>query len=425
MAQTDYSVANQPGAAFRSDVNDVLSAIVSLNSGSSAPIVTFPYMFWIDTANNLLKMRNSANAAWATIGVPSATNLGLLALSGGTLTGALLASLGTVSLPGFAFAGDTDTGIWSAGANILGLVAAGVEYLRVTTTGISFLGTGAITLPVGTTGQRPGSPADGMFRYNSSTKALDAYMNSAWVSLLGVILGTAYAAKTTTYAILATDDVILYDTTSASFTSTLPTAVGIGGKVYTLILTNQTLANPLTIATTSSQTIGSGGGTTRKLSTQGETLKVMSDNANWVILDRRIVSDWTAYTPTFTGFGTVTAITCRWRRAGANLEIAGTYTSGTSTAVEARISLPSGLVSASSSLLGTLNAAGIQLRSAVGAANVSYWTLIEQSVAYITLGSTAGGAGSGGLAKQNGSAVVSNGETYSFTASIPITGWEG
>ena len=38
MAQaTDYNIANQSGANFRAELNTILAAIVSQNSGSSAP----------------------------------------------------------------------------------------------------------------------------------------------------------------------------------------------------------------------------------------------------------------------------------------------------------------------------------------------------------------------------------------------------
>ena len=67
MAQHDYDIANQSGANFRADLNNALDAIVSNNSGSSQPSTTFAYEWWIDTSNNLLKLRNSANNAWITL----------------------------------------------------------------------------------------------------------------------------------------------------------------------------------------------------------------------------------------------------------------------------------------------------------------------------------------------------------------------
>lgn len=67
MAQHDYNLANTTGANFRTDANNALSAIVSLNSGATAPTTTFAYMLWADTAANLLKQRNAANTAWVEV----------------------------------------------------------------------------------------------------------------------------------------------------------------------------------------------------------------------------------------------------------------------------------------------------------------------------------------------------------------------
>jgi hypothetical protein len=127
MAQHDYILANQSGAAFRSDLNNGLAAIVSNNSGAAQPSTTYAYQWWAETNTGLLKIRNAANNAWITIGTLADANLGLLAQSGGTLTGALLADYGTAELPGVAFAGDPDTGVFRAGANKLGIATNGVE----------------------------------------------------------------------------------------------------------------------------------------------------------------------------------------------------------------------------------------------------------------------------------------------------------
>lgn len=64
MSQHDYDLANAGGSAFRSDLNAALGAIVSVNSGASAPATTFAYMLWADTTNGVLKQRNAANSAW-------------------------------------------------------------------------------------------------------------------------------------------------------------------------------------------------------------------------------------------------------------------------------------------------------------------------------------------------------------------------
>lgn len=96
------------------------------------------YQFWVDTTNNLLKIRNAANNAWITVGTPSATNLGLASLSGGTFTGA-----------------------------------------------VTFSNTDYIQLPVGTTAQRPGSPVVGMIRYNTDLTTYEGYKAGAWAPIGG------------------------------------------------------------------------------------------------------------------------------------------------------------------------------------------------------------------------------------------------
>jgi hypothetical protein len=87
MAQHDYDIANGTGAAVRTDLNNVLAAVVSQNSGSSEPSTTFSYQQWADTANGLLKIRNGANNAWVTLGTLDAINLGLATLASPSLTG--------------------------------------------------------------------------------------------------------------------------------------------------------------------------------------------------------------------------------------------------------------------------------------------------------------------------------------------------
>lgn len=67
MATHDYVIANGTGAAVRSDLNDVLAAIVSQNSSATAPTTTYAYMPWADTATGLYKIRNAANNNWITL----------------------------------------------------------------------------------------------------------------------------------------------------------------------------------------------------------------------------------------------------------------------------------------------------------------------------------------------------------------------
>jgi hypothetical protein len=41
---------------------------------------------------------------------------------------------------------------------------------------------GAVSIPAGTTAQRPSSTANGMIRYNSNTSSLEVFIASSWVT---------------------------------------------------------------------------------------------------------------------------------------------------------------------------------------------------------------------------------------------------
>jgi len=137
-------IPNGSGSAVRADLNDAMLALFSQNSSATSPPETVAYMRWADTTTGLLKIRNAANSAWITVGTLAATNLGLLSLAGGTLTGALLVDdSGTAALPAIAFDGDPNTGIFSPGADQLAVATGGVERVEFGTTEVVFNDDGA------------------------------------------------------------------------------------------------------------------------------------------------------------------------------------------------------------------------------------------------------------------------------------------
>lgn len=73
MAQHDYDVANGSGAAVRADLNNLFTAIATNNSGTSEPGTTFAFMWWFDTSNALLKIRDATDASWVTVASLSGT----------------------------------------------------------------------------------------------------------------------------------------------------------------------------------------------------------------------------------------------------------------------------------------------------------------------------------------------------------------
>lgn len=151
MATHDYSLANQSGAAFRGDLNNALSAIASNNSSSTDPATTFAHQWYVDTGDSTLKIRNAANSAYVNVSA--------------------VGGIGTANLGLALAASPTFTGTATFGGNIL------------------MSGTGTIDIPVGTTAQRPGSPNNGMIRYNTTLTRYEGYSGSAWGALGGGATG--------------------------------------------------------------------------------------------------------------------------------------------------------------------------------------------------------------------------------------------
>ena len=140
MAQvTDYDIANGSGSAVRADLNNVFAAIQSLNSGSADPSGTqVAFQLSVNTTSNLLKIRNASNNGYIESGNVPQANLGLAALAGATYTGKVIHNY-----------------------------------------------TSSLNIPSGTTAQRDGSPAVGMFRHNSTLNQFEGYNNGAWGAIGG------------------------------------------------------------------------------------------------------------------------------------------------------------------------------------------------------------------------------------------------
>ena len=136
MAQHDYAIANQSGAAFRTDLNNALSAIVSQNSGAAEPSTTYAYMRWADTTAGVMKMRNGANSAWIT----------LYQLDGEWASIAL--ENGTAAAPSLYFRDSgTDTGIYSSGTDALDFATGGTRRVGISSAGdVTIYGQGDLRL---------------------------------------------------------------------------------------------------------------------------------------------------------------------------------------------------------------------------------------------------------------------------------------
>ena len=134
---SDYNIANASGASVRSDLNAVFSAIKTLNSGGSDPSNTEAFMPYVDTAdNNNLKIRNSSNNGFTTVGPVDTPNLGLFPVSGGTLTGVLTLPNQNAGAPSINF-GDSTTGFFRKASNQIGVATSGTEQLFLDQNGVT------------------------------------------------------------------------------------------------------------------------------------------------------------------------------------------------------------------------------------------------------------------------------------------------
>ncbi len=161
------------------------------------------------TANNAGAIRYSGgtlyycnSSAWTAFGAAGA---------GGSVNIGSQYQMAYYSATGTAVSGDSSITTDSSNDLIVGLGKLGIG----TTTPVASLDlraeTDAIALPVGTTGQEPASPVNGMIRYNSSVGVQDveAYINGAWTTLTtggstaSITLGTS-AAKPDPYSSFST-----------------------------------------------------------------------------------------------------------------------------------------------------------------------------------------------------------------------------
>lgn len=118
------------------------------------------------------------------------------------------------------------------------------------------------------------------------------------------------------------------------------------------------------------------------------------------------------------GFGTPTG-SCIHDRIDGSLFMNCKFTSGTVSASEARINLPSGLTTADTTRIPSITNVGNAVASNTGA-NILY-ALAEPSVGYITFGRQT--STDSGLTKINGNVLMGSSANLSVIAIIPIQGW--
>lgn len=237
-------------------------------------------------------------------------------------------------------------------------------------------------------------------------------------------------SKTANYTVTSSDDLILCDSSGGAFTLTLPTAVGIGGRVYKFRKTDSTFAtaNAITISAGASTIDGSSSTT---LNTQYETLEIISDGSNWHVVRRHIPSNFISYTPDWYNFATQPtigngSISGTWRRVGDSMQgfyrinWGSTTTNGTGGLFT--FGTPSGITIDSSKLpisIGNTCGTGAFYDSSANQSYV-YATSISTSTRFYLYMTAVAAAN---LITDSTPVTPANGDSLAFNFFVPITGW--
>ena len=136
------------------------------------------------------------------------------------------------------------------------------------------------------------------------------------------------------------------------------------------------------------------------------------------------ISDWVQYTPTITGFGTVTTPVFLSRRVGDTLQVRGHFISGTSTAVTAQITLGYNGVNANVTIDSSKNLGEPFGKLTVGTSSTTLfdWAVLPNGGStYFWVGVQS--STTNALSAALGSSIASSGQTVAFYGEAPISGW--
>lgn len=134
------------------------------------------------------------------------------------------------------------------------------------------------------------------------------------------------------------------------------------------------------------------------------------------------ITDWQAYIPASSaGFGVLSSSGLYWRKVGGNVEIRGSITVGTATAVEANIALPPGLTTTTDTNNNTV--CGTYTRATSSTAHGGF--IVKQNgVTYMLFGPNTAFSNTASIARNPDTGTnVASGEVITIECSIPILGW--
>jgi len=187
------ALPNESGALFRGHLNAAQQEMARWFAGATAPDPVYAHQIWFDTATGLIKRRNAANTAWATVGT-FASDGTVSWYYGGVALGAgatLKANLASATAPG---TGDDSADGYSAGSLWLNATAGAAYICRSAALGAAdWRAITTATFAADTAGLVPG-PTSGDVAAGRLLSAAGTWVNSEWSALQTLAPPTAGAA---------------------------------------------------------------------------------------------------------------------------------------------------------------------------------------------------------------------------------------
>lgn len=264
--------------------NKTFSGTVAISPASTTALTVNSTSFIVDSTNNALGVGVApSSAAVIDIVNNSGTNKAVQETAYGSNAGfRTRRATGTLASPTASLTNDV-IGFFSArGYGATGFAAASTGVLNMTameTFTDTSMKTDAI-IQATPTGSVTSAEA---FRVSSTGVTLGPQGASTGTHFINGGLNFKISSSITSNTTLdGSYNIVKASAAGGSFVITLPTAVGIDGRTYTIIRTDSTVANNIQIVGTSSQTIA--GFLSDWLLTQYSSLRLISDGANWQLL---------------------------------------------------------------------------------------------------------------------------------------------
>lgn len=211
---------------------------------------------------------------------------GSVAISKLSVTG--VATLAAGAILGTPASGTVTNLTGTASININGTVGATTTNTGAFTTltasaDSTFSSTGALIISKGTTGQRPGTPVAGMFRFNTTTSEFEGYNGTAFASVGGAAISNDTSTATDVFPLFANatsgtasslftgNASLLYKPSTGEFKARVPVASN------GIVVNSQTVATSYTIAA------GFSAMSAGPITLSGGAVVTLSSGSRWVV----------------------------------------------------------------------------------------------------------------------------------------------